>query len=187
MRCDHWCYACFPVRNVSIHTPTWGVTAGKSTLVQRLSFQSTHLHEVWLVYGALGDDVMNVSIHTPTWGVTEFVFDLTADKFVSIHTPTWGVTDCVRPDLLETVVSIHTPTWGVTIEMLVEMVEALFQSTHLHEVWPCHCVKVGSRWRFNPHTYMRCDHRSPRICGTRAVSIHTPTWGVTSKFRTTVS
>ena len=34
---------------VSIHTPTWGVTHHAILLVTKSWFQSTHLHEVWLV------------------------------------------------------------------------------------------------------------------------------------------
>ena len=33
---------------------------------------------------------------------------------------------------------------------------------------------------FNPHTYMRCDTFRFHSCLFRCVSIHTPTWGVTS-------
>ena len=44
----------------------------------------------------------------------------------------------------------------------------------------------GSIWKlsdcecFNPHTYMRCDVKGACIFHQRLVSIHTPTWGVTS-------
>ena len=34
----------------------------------------------------------------------------------------------------------------------------MFQSTHLHEVWPRTFHSWGSSPCFNPHTYMRCDH-----------------------------
>ena len=34
---------------------------------------------------------------------------------------------------------------------------------------------------FNPHTYMRCDTKNMEKPGTFAVSIHTPTWGVTRR------
>ena len=36
--------------DVSIHTPTWGVTTRCSAICQFRKFQSTHLHEVWLLY-----------------------------------------------------------------------------------------------------------------------------------------
>ena len=76
-----------------------------------------------------------------------------------------------------------------------------FQSTHLHEVW-LFCASSYDFWyRFNPHTYMRCDIIIRRLMKPRKgfnphtymrcdlvasakvphtkVSIHTPTWGVT--------
>ena len=34
-------------KKVSIHTPTWGVTLSLSFVLNLLAFQSTHLHEVW--------------------------------------------------------------------------------------------------------------------------------------------
>ncbi len=56
----------------------------------------------------------------------------------------------------------------------------LFQSTHLHEVWlgltPLGCIVLS----FNPHTYMRCDIAQNRFHSYNYVSIHTPTWGVTT-------
>ena len=101
---------------VSIHTPTWGVTSTSLTRCCNSSFQSTHLHEVWLMFGS-----------PKCWG-----------DCVSIHTPTWGVT--INTMLMVDVasVSIHTPTWGVTYVRESEMLR-----------WLC----------FNPHTYMRCDHK----------------------------
>ena len=79
----------------------------------------------------------------------------------------------------------------------------MFQSTHLHEVWLRRICIRRSNFRFNPHTYMRCDsqfdisfssfssfnpHTYMRCdlepCFDAAlwfVSIHTPTWGVTDE------
>ena len=102
-----------------------------------IMFQSTHLHEVWLWCRWHDWLYQDVSIHTPTWGVTRY----SAQKF-----------DTFR-------VSIHTPTWGVTLFPCYYLaVNHVFQSTHLHEVWPRHTSKE---------------------CRLRQVSIHTPTWGVT--------
>ena len=57
-------------RRVSIHTPTWGVTYRLTFPASVMVFQSTHLHEVWLpVQNHLLWEYA-VSIHTPTWGVT---------------------------------------------------------------------------------------------------------------------
>ena len=122
-------------------------------------FQSTHLHEVWHCRFALLLPKMPVSIHTPTWGVT--CMSSIVCKFRS------------------------------------------FQSTHLHEVWRYRReLSHSKKNRFNPHTYMRCDlpllpdnlfllsfnpHTYMRCdpinsghIHYQCVSIHTPTWGVTS-------
>ena len=61
--------------NVSIHTPTQGVTCDLSAL----SIRAT------------------VSIHTPTQGVTINVLKNMEYSKVSIHTPTQGVTESNRP------------------------------------------------------------------------------------------
>ena len=120
---------------VSIHTPTQGVTPGRSIKSSMCRFQSTHPRRVWhspLWYPRLS---MPVSIHTPTQGVTNITirtgsihsfnphthagcdnFDL-IDMFdfrVSIHTPTQGVTRREMVLYSFSWVSIHTPTQGVT-------------------------------------------------------------------------
>ena len=79
--------------NVSIHTPTWGVTS--------ISLPSS-LPAV-------------VSIHTPTWGVTSGTLDHRgAIRSFNPHT----YMRCDYPELYngkKMLVSIHTPTWGVTL------------------------------------------------------------------------
>ena len=142
---------------VSIHTPTWGVTLSLRDNIWSVTFQSTHLHEVWLFVSVRWYCSCEVSIHTPTWGVT-FLREYEA----------W-----LRQ------VSIHTPTWGVTIEGKQYVDTTVFQSTHLHEVWLLIVWTIRLIRCFNPHTYMRCDLRGRRQQGDRHVSIHTPTWGVT--------
>ena len=49
MRCDAPLYQPRDIGRVSIHTPTWGVTDWIGTSSNRWWFQSTHLHEVWLL------------------------------------------------------------------------------------------------------------------------------------------
>ena len=123
--------------------------------------------------------VKPVSIHTPTWGVTLLVFKAVIFFLVSIHTPTWGVTKNRWNPPVCTDVSIHTPTWGVTIGRFISIIKKAFQSTHLHEVWQGNWrVKIAT-YSFNPHTYMRCDSKWRHNRKHLAVSIHTPTWGVT--------
>ena len=143
---------------VSIHTPTWGVTLSLRDNIWSVTFQSTHLHEVWLFVSVRWYCSCEVSIHTPTWGVT-FLREYEA----------W-----LRQ------VSIHTPTWGVTIEGKQYVDTTVFQSTHLHEVWLLIVWTIRLIRCFNPHTYMRCDPSGLQKCRTISkVSIHTPTWGVT--------
>ena len=99
------------------------------------TFQSTHLHEVWLSFLCMSMHATNVSIHTPTWGVTPVRSHPVLRSWVSIHTPTWGVTSWGEEVNGEWKVSIHTPTWGVTLRNSSSLVDPKFQSTHLHEVW----------------------------------------------------
>ena len=165
---------------VSIHTPTWGVTSTSLTRCCNSSFQSTHLHEVWLMFGSpkcWGDCV---SIHTPTWGVTINTMLMVDVASVSIHTPTWGVTsNWVIIRMARCSFNPHTYMRCDTSFTVYYWMTLRFQSTHLHEVWPVvvsfdgHDYKFQSThlhevWHeekspleefisFNPHTYMRCD------------------------------
>ena len=143
--------------NVSIHTPTWGVTPKvKCTL-----------------------DLSEVSIHTPTWGVTIricpvilFLWSFNPHTYMrcDLFAWIWGMVETsfnphtyMRCDNRgKTVcwydrVSIHTPTWGVTANSMNYKINQMFQSTHLHEVWPAWKAATGWSTCFNPHTYMRCD------------------------------
>ena len=135
MRCDDGYKYYGRYVNVSIHTPTWGVTVISNSL--------NHL--------------MRVSIHTPTWGVTWCVTEkghtntsfnphtymrcdigantVNKDYYVSIHTPTWGVTVgdnpfCSNRKFQST--HLHEVWLG---DDLIDFVSGQFQSTHLHEVW----------------------------------------------------
>ena len=101
-------------RCVSIHTPTWGVTYNSFCLRFHFysfnphtymrcdtvsvadfditsSFQSTHLHEVWLANCCI---VVNLRSFNPhTYMRCDIVYLVSPVKYhVSIHTPTWGVT-----------------------------------------------------------------------------------------------
>ena len=121
---------------VSIHTPTWGVTDTLNrTNIYHRKFQSTHLHEVWLMQQAWEYEKEGFNPHTYMRCDDGYKY---YGRYVnvSIHTPTWGVT--VNKDYYEKLlkVSIHTPTWGVTSCCIIGFLR-----------------KIG----FNPHTYMRCD------------------------------
>ena len=142
-------------------------------------FQSTHLHEVWLICSLWTLLFMFVSIHTPTWGVTFWIMHLVAltDSFnphtymrCDITNLTFYYSElCFNPHtymrcdgkdrIIDDVqfVSIHTPTWGVTIKIKIIKIMKEFQSTHLHEVWRSEGLNALGTVGFNPHTYMRCD------------------------------
>ena len=49
MRCDPVNTSAYTRIRVSIHTPTWGVTIWQNLGATDWRFQSTHLHEVWLI------------------------------------------------------------------------------------------------------------------------------------------
>ena len=144
--------------DVSIHTPTWGVTQRYFADVVRLMFQATLPHGEWL-HAAIAKHDPEEFQSTLPHGEWLAVFELSRLFSVSIHTPTWGVT-CYNTHSLalrtsfnphshmgsdepkyrpfkNKEVSIHTPTWGVTSFQI----------------------------------FLRCK---------RCVSIHTPTWGVTA-------
>ena len=129
------------VINVSIHTPTQGVTRRRFLCADWEKFQSTHPRRVWRSKQKQKDVDSYVSIHTPTQGVTRaFLYQYTVGS-VSIHTPTQGVTllnDCWTWYI---VVSIHTPTQGVTFKQVSQLL-TLFQC-------------------FNPHTHAGCDNLTP--------------------------
>ena len=118
--CDKSKFRWFPLRSVSIHTPTKGVTC-----IGHIYFPN------W-----------KVSIHTPTKGVTTEWIESVISCLVSIHTPTKGVTFMgVHLPAFKSV-SIHTPTKGVTKYGFLRKVFMLFQSTHPRRVWP-NCLNFG--------------------------------------------
>ena len=80
--------------NISIHTPTQGVTPSLN------SFK-----------------MFSISIHTPTQGVTIFCIMPHFFYSISIHTPTQGVTVKGYYDMITSLISIHTPTQGVTAKL----------------------------------------------------------------------
>ena len=135
MRCDIQSKSLHNVLKVSIHTPTWGVTRGYYVELFTITFQSTHLHEVWPKQRTRTLSMRSFNPHTymrcDSTDLTRCI-----QMEVSIHTPTWGVTLVGSPVGYIKKVSIHTPTWGVTEDSAHIFFKWLFQSTHLHEVWP---------------------------------------------------
>ena len=168
-------------KNVSIHTPTQGVTHLR--LPQRLipMFQSTHPRRVWQKWNAL---LLKVRLFQSThprrvWhrGWHEQIPMLCFNP----HTHA----GCDRMEILENVlsiVSIHTPTQGVTVWTQPYTYRTFcfnphthagcdgrfvkghnygfkFQSTHPRRVWPWPSWRRSStRHGFNPHTHAGCDN-----------------------------
>ena len=123
-----------------------------------VKFQSTHLHEVWRwVYMKIIRLRMFQSTHLhEVW--PNAVFSMaSAYLFQSTH--------------------LHE-VWPPLFHFTSHVKE--FQSTHLHEVWQSWQFSHDLINSFNPHTYMRCDNIQLNNIGWEGVSIHTPTWGVTS-------
>ena len=166
-------------KNVSIHTPTQGVTHLR--LPQRLipMFQSTHPRRVWQKWNAL---LLKVRLFQSThprrvWhrGWHEQIPMLCFNP----HTHA----GCDRMEILENVlsiVSIHTPTQGVTRTICYLNTWSMFQSTHPRRVWQDYSGLLGFPHKFqsthprrvwhgkvlftqaesgfNPHTHAGCDH-----------------------------
>ena len=145
--------------SVSIHTPTWGVTISIMWTLVCILFQSTHLHEVWLLGRIELVRFLCFNPHT-YMRCDRSKRSKSSSRMVSIHTPTWGVTVTVSAFHFHVSVSIHTPTWGVTRRIPPVLPVRQFQSTHLHEVWPGSTTTGRGLACFNPHTYMRCDLRT---------------------------
>ena len=114
MRCDRRSKNVCKSIDVSIHTPTWGVTYAALQITRLNPFQSTHLHEVWRNSGSfsiMATMFQSTHLHE-VWRLFKVIILI---HHVSIHTPTWGVTAVHLLDDTAIFVSIHTPTWGVTL------------------------------------------------------------------------
>ena len=167
---------------VSIHTPTQGVT-----LFQPLSLTR-----------------LRVSIHTPTQGVTSLSQSVSLIKGVSIHTPTQGVTYTIFIWYSTSGFQSTHPRRVWLMNGNMPLIILLFQSTHPRRVWHRKRRNVGRTggfqsthprrvWRFginaiatslcfNPHTHAGCDLDTSEQLRKAEVSIHTPTQGVTGFF-----
>ena len=157
MRCDVIATRQHLVRNVSIHTPTWGVTIRICPVILFLWSFNPHTY-------------MRCDLFAWIWGMVETSFNphtyMRCDNRgktvcwydrVSIHTPTWGVTaNSMNYKINQMFQSTHLhEVWLGFLRYSIHLI--VFQSTHLHEVWPAWKAATGWSTCFNPHTYMRCD------------------------------
>ena len=184
--CDHSEANDLYYYNVSIHTPTQGVTIDYGDKTHILMFQSTHPRRVWRSITSFSR-ARSVSIHTPTQGVT--FYHLLKINFypVSIHTPTQGVT--ISPHSRRPTgrsfnphthagcdpgtgylacripaVSIHTPTQGVTKFVFYFFMCHNCFNPHTHAGCDGSWVFWFNKFQgFNPHTHAGCDSISNNI------------------------
>ena len=135
MRCDSTSWQSSSDCYVSIHTPTWGVTICKKIPKSSRTFQSTHLHEVWLLVlfrllirlrfqSTHLHEVWQRETRVATWW-----------KCFNPHTymrcDTWLF-------LWPCIIWCFNPHTYMRCDLALRQAEALqrwFQSTHLHEVW----------------------------------------------------
>ena len=167
-------------QKVSIHTPTWGVTWWSSKRGRFTCRFNPHTYmrcDAWARLSAPFRFRFNPHTYMRC-DITSLIEYLT---MISFNPHTYMRCDPINQwVILHRCVSIHTPTWGVTYGKLSITPGFQFQSTHLHEVWPTGLTTLDRVLSFNPHTYMRCDSVESVSVDPVFVSIHTPTWGVTT-------
>ena len=143
---------------VSIHTPTKGVTSVCQKRLRCTSSFNPHTHE--------GCDVFTMLCHKRL-------------KSFNPHTHEGcDYTFCWCVCFLA--VSIHTPTKGVTYKHLLDLNIQQFQSTHPRRVWLDASVSLQRSQEFqstHPRRVWRIMQEQNRF--NADVSIHTPTKGVT--------
>ena len=165
---------------VSIHAPTRGATAPRSSLSKRSLFQSTPPRG-----GRLGIFPASLTVSmfqsTPPRGGRHTVHRVTTvDLLVSIHAPTRGATGRTvsRGELKR--VSIHAPTRGATWFRAVVFrlwgvsIHAPTRGATSHSA-----RSVAPEMGFNPRPHAGGDVRSDTTNVSWLVSIHAPTRGAT--------
>ena len=145
------------------------------------SFQSTHLHEVWLTL-ILFICFIIISFNPHTYmrcdeancciiGILQSFNPHTymrCDFWLNINI---GTIYCFNP---------HTYMRCDVSPVSVASIIPLFQSTHLHEVWPfLQCCSSRLRSFQSTHLHEVWHPSAPLTNPPLRVSIHTPTWGVT--------
>ena len=144
---------------VSIHTPTQGVTIDWHPLQYGCQFQSTHPRRVWLWWCVMAHHVFEFQSTHPrrVWLYIQLCLWL----WIRFNPHTHAGCDVDLAIYIPGLnVSIHTPTQGVTCARWKIFQQTwMFQSTHPRRVW---------------------QRITPVVLSALYVSIHTPTQGVTS-------
>ena len=188
--------------NISIHTPTRGVTQFLNRTRKRQINFNPHSHKGSDLGVKCQDNLMYISIHTPTRGVTSWNRRTSLRTTISLHTPTRGVTIRCQQIVRWLYISIHTPTRGVTGARTGDGGENPDFNPHSHKgsdqydyLWwrngkisihtptrgvtkRCSC-RGDEVHNFNPHSHKGSDNRSECVAVVFWISIHTPTRGVT--------
>ena len=157
MRCDMTAELMSCSFEVSIHTPTWGVTTSIVVSKGEMKFQSTHLHEVWLPRYRITSTESCFNPHTYMRCDSEERWRRT--RLASFNPHTYMRCDSRHWAMLPATTSFNPHTY-MRCDSAFMMFDAFLLS-------------------FNPHTYMRCDLAMSAALNALMVSIHTPTWGVT--------
>ena len=143
---------------VSIHTPTWGVTSASISWPFFKVFQSTHLHEVWRKVGKIPLIVFSFNPHT-------YMRCDPIDLHIRRIRTSFNPHTYMRCDQLKRLLDVERLSFNPHTYMRCDQrrwtnwfARIRFQSTHLHEVWPrLQDIKIKIYLCFNPHTSMRCD------------------------------
>ena len=152
-----------PTNQVSIHTPTQGVTIFANIREKLARFQSTHPRRVWLLPVIAVTLIKGFNPHTHAGcDISNLLYKDIPVEFQSTHPRrVWQIW---RPPIYNPYnVSIHTPTQGVTYVTYRLMPSIEFQSTHPRRVWHCCTFAVLQVDSFNPHTHAGCDPISNNI------------------------
>ena len=151
-------------------------------------FQFTPLHEGWRKQTSSNYSRNNVSIHTPAWGVTEQNWLMIKLLNVSIHTPAWGVTRiCRLNQRWYGSFNSHPCMRGDGTMAAIGSADLKFQFTPLHEGWRSSISPDSNNFlfQFTPlHEGWPNNPKLSRYVG--PVSIHTPAWGVTRNYPSTL-
>ena len=101
-------------KNISTHTPSWGVTTLLTHLTMRFNFYS---------HALVGRDRESaeasrktaISTHTPSWGVTDYISGMSASKYDFYSHALVGRDGKMQEGNRMENISTHTPSWGVTL------------------------------------------------------------------------
>ena len=160
---------------ISIHTPTKGVTDRTGTCRNRNHNFNPHSHEGsdhgsfifsqhWKYFNPHSHEGSDVVLITSTLhflhfnphsheGSDEMKYGDGRLQKISIHTPTKGVTEYDYDISWQCVISIHTPTKGVTMHGEQSMIQfRKFQSTLPRREWPLDCNLSVSLNNISIHT-----------------------------------